>query len=235
MFNRKLKEKLIELEIENTKLKLSLEKQNTFMTKFIMFFNTIMSGHDDSLVTSKHIDRVADITKDFFMFCDKQFIIDNTLYDYEIFKNSVILGAYLHDIGKFHIQDEILNKQGRLTELEFEIVKQHPKFGSIDLIELPIDETIYSKSIINNIVLHHHSNNDGSGYPNGLTEDIIPFEAKIVAVCDRLEAIMAKRSYKEPKTLEESIQILKNDGKKIDLRILKVIEDNKDYFKKYEE
>lgn len=232
MRKQNLKDKIRELEIENYSLSLKLEKQKEFITRFVMFVNNMMSSHDTSLVTSMHVSRVANMIDDSFRLFPKKLFEKRTTYDYEIFCNSVRLGAYLHDLGKFHIPHDILTKNGKLTNEEFEIVKNHPSLGSIDIIDLPLDESCYNKVIINNIILHHHSNTDGSGYPDGLTASEIPFEALYVAVFDRLEALLAKRTYKDCYSLEQAIKILR-DSDKTDKEILDLVESNFDSFNKY--
>lgn len=233
MFN-KIKRKILELEFRNKSLELRLEKQKEFIPKFVMFFNNLMSSHDDSLATSKHIERVADMVKTALMVFPKEQIIPNIPnYDYQVFCDSVYVGAFLHDLGKFHISNSIISKPNKLNDDEFELIKKHPKWGSVDAIDLPLDEEYYNKVIVNNIILHHHSNIDGSGYPDGLSGNEIPYEARFVAIFDRLEALMAKRSYKDSKTLDESLAILERE-KKVDNNILDMVKEYRNVFKKYQ-
>jgi len=100
------------------------------------------------------------------------------------------LAAIMHDVGKIEVPIELLAKPGKLTGPEFELIKQHPQSGyeilkGIDF-EWPIAE----------IVLEHHERLDGSGYPRGLAGDEIRREARIIAVADVFEAVMAYRPYR---------------------------------------
>ena len=116
-------------------------------------------------------------------------------------KTAISLGAYLHDVGKVRIPHEILNKPGRLTKEEFEIMKLHTLYGLELLkdIEFPWD--------IKPIIRSHHEKNDGSGYPDGLRGDEIPLRAHVICVVDVFDALTTTRSYRGamtwPKAMEE--------------------------------
>ncbi len=104
---------------------------------------------------------------------------------------SLGMAGLLHDVGKMAIPDEILNKPGRLTDSEFDIIKLHPERGWKLLKNSPeIDE------ITLDVCLHHHEKLDGSGYPEKLSSDSISLYAKMGAVCDVYDAITSDRSYK---------------------------------------
>lgn len=105
-------------------------------------------------------------------------------------RTAISLGAYLHDVGKVRIPHEILNKPGRLTNEEFEIMKLHTLYG-IELlkdIEFPWD--------IKPIIRSHHEKYDGTGYPDGLRGDEIPLPAQIICVVDVFDALTTTRSYR---------------------------------------
>ncbi|MBI4292329.1 MAG: GAF domain-containing protein [Betaproteobacteria bacterium] len=110
------------------------------------------------------------------------------------------LGAIVHDLGKIHIPAEILSKPGRLSKLEFELIKAHPQSGYDILkgIEFPWP--------IAQIVLQHHERLDGSGYPQGLKGDAIIFEAKILAVADVVEAMASHRPYRPGLGIDQAIE-----------------------------
>jgi putative nucleotidyltransferase with HDIG domain len=101
-------------------------------------------------------------------------------------------GAILHDIGKSKISDKILNKEGPLDEAEFETMKTHTTVGEAILEKLGEKSKIKLDS-----VLSHHEKMDGSGYPQGLKGEEIPYYAQIIAVADVFDALTTKRSYKE--------------------------------------
>lgn len=115
---------------------------------------------------------------------------------------SLILGAFLHDVGKIGIPDQILLKPGRLNAEEFEIMKRHVVFGG----EI-IQDSAWLKGA-RDVVLFHHEKFDGSGYPHGLYGNDIPHGARLFAVVDVFDALMSKRPYKEPFLIEDALIIL---------------------------
>lgn len=118
---------------------------------------------------------------------------------------SLIKGAFLHDVGKIGIPDNILLKPDKLTDEEFEVMKTHVNIGS-DI----ISRAAWLKDA-NDVVLFHHEKINGSGYPFGLSNHEIPLNARIFAIIDVFDALTSKRPYKEPFPFEKAIQIL-NDG-----------------------
>lgn len=133
-------------------------------------------------------------------------------------------GALLHDIGKKLIDKRILEKTERLTLKEFEKIKKHTILGGI-ILEA-------ENKIIQNIALYHHEKWNGSGYPKGLKGKNIPFEARVVSIVDCYDALRSKRVYKEEKTHEEVIGILKEEsGKSFDPDILNIFLKFEDKFK----
>ena len=121
--------------------------------------------------------------------------------------------APLHDIGKIAISDTILNKQGRLTQEEFEKIKEHPLIG-IEMLEkiiYNIGENEYL-SFAYDMVLSHHEKWDGSGYPRGIAGENIPLSARIMAVADVFDALVSKRCYKEACSYEQAFEIIGNSS-----------------------
>ncbi len=127
--------------------------------------------------------------------------------------SKIVRSAPLHDIGKITISDVILNKPGKLTPEEFEIMKTHTTAGREILINSStmeesgdfLDEAI-------NMATYHHERWDGAGYPEGLKGDEIPLSARIMAVADVFDALVSKRCYKEPFTFEKAIEIVKEES-----------------------
>jgi len=111
------------------------------------------------------------------------------------------MAGLLHDIGKMMIPEEILNKPGKLTEEEFIAVKSHPAEGYKMLLE---GRGVSDVSL--DVCLHHHEKIDGSGYPDGLTDQQISLFAKMSAVCDVYDAITSNRPYKDGWEPAESIR-----------------------------
>jgi putative nucleotidyltransferase with HDIG domain len=103
-----------------------------------------------------------------------------------------------HDIGKIGVPDAILTKPGRLTKLEFEIVKHHPEDGA------RIVGRLHSLHAAVPAILHHHERWDGDGYPQGLRGDAIPLEAAIVGLADALDAMTTDRPYSSARTLDDA-------------------------------
>ncbi|WP_075255476.1 HD-GYP domain-containing protein [Herbaspirillum camelliae] len=101
------------------------------------------------------------------------------------------LSGYLHDVGKAFIDDEILNKPGKLTEEEFALIKQHPELGYQYLIQTP-DMPAYASDVCR----HHHERLDGRGYPDALPAEAITLYARMTAVCDVYDALTSERPYK---------------------------------------
>ena len=101
------------------------------------------------------------------------------------------LAARVHDLGKIAVPDEVLHKQGRLTEEEFAIMKQHPATGAEILAKFPE----YRRG--RELVLAHHERIDGRGYPRGLAGDAIPLGARVIAVADSWDAMTSDRPYRQ--------------------------------------
>jgi putative nucleotidyltransferase with HDIG domain len=100
------------------------------------------------------------------------------------------LAARVHDLGKIAVPDEVLNKQGRLTDEEFAIMKRHPQTGAEILAKFPE----YRRG--RELVLAHHERVDGRGYPRGLAGDAIPLGARVIAVADSWDAMTSDRPYR---------------------------------------
>lgn len=127
-------------------------------------------------------------------------------------------GAYLHDIGKLSISDQILRKPDKLDDEEWEVMKSHVIKGWEMLSRVPFlpQETL-------DVVRYHHENWDGSGYPEGLKEQDIPILARIFAVVDTFDALYSPRPYKrawKPAEIIEELNRLR--GKKLDPKLVDI-------------
>ncbi len=118
----------------------------------------------------------------------------------------------LHDIGKIAIDGAILNKPGRLTPEEFEVIKTHSAIGGDILKKLPTYESEPLVKTAYEICRWHHERYDGRGYPDGLVGDDIPISAQIVALADVYDALISNRCYKEAIPHETAVQMI-TDGK----------------------
>ena len=125
----------------------------------------------------------------------------------------VEMSAPLHDIGKINIPDAVLNKPGKLTDEEYEIMKTHTTAGK-QIMEKAIS-TVKGESYLKearNMAAYHHEKWDGSGYPEGLKGEVIPLSARIMAVADVFDALTARRVYKDPMPFEKAMGIIVKDA-----------------------
>ena len=112
-------------------------------------------------------------------------------------------GSWLHDCGKIGVREDILNKKGPLDPDEFEIIKNHPKWGADVVRKASMSELII------NIIQFHHERYDGSGYPSGLKADEIPFEVRIVTVADVYDALTTCRPYRDKYSIDKTMEIMR--------------------------
>lgn len=117
-------------------------------------------------------------------------------------KENIKIAATIHDIGKIGITDSILKKPDKLTNEEYEIMKDHPVIGS------SIVGKIHGYKKISNIIKYHHERWDGRGYPEGIKEDEIPLGAQIIAIADAFDAMTSNRVYRKSLGYERAVQIL---------------------------
>ncbi|MDR2725076.1 MAG: response regulator [Candidatus Adiutrix sp.] len=149
--------------------------------------------------------------------------------------DAIQAAAPLHDVGKIGVQDNVLLKRDRLTEEEFQIIRNHTLIGA-NILANSKNQII---SLAEVIALRHHENWDGTGYPDGLQGEAIPVTARVVAVADVYDALMADRIYRKGLPEEEVLKILQHEcGRKFDPQIamifLKNIDDIRDYYKAME-
>ena len=140
------------------------------------------------------------------------------------FMSDVVRSAPLHDIGKINIPDEVLNKPGKLTDEEYEIMKTHTTAGK-RIMENAIS-TVEGDSYLKearNMAAYHHERWDGKGYPEGIHGEVIPLSARIMAVADVFDALTSKRVYKPAFPLEKALEILEEGkGKQFDPKCIEV-------------
>ena len=163
--------------------------------------------------TGAHLDRMSNFARLIAREVAKKYKLNDDLVEH------IFLFSPLHDIGKIGISDSILLKAGKLTEAEFDTMKTHASKGGeiIDMMlkNLGFDEFPHAE-ILRNIALYHHEAINGSGY-NGLTDQEIPIEAKIVAVADVFDALTSARPYKKAWSNERAFLFLKSmAGSKFD-------------------
>jgi len=175
------------------------------LTNIIVTLTGLLEIHDK--YTKNHSVNVAQISKR---------IAENMNLEEEDI-NQVYYAGLVHDIGKAIISNEIINKKGKLSEAEFEIIKKHPEDGYKALIKTKEIENIA------NIVFQHHERCDGTGYPSGIKGENIFLESKIIAIADAYDAMTSDRPYRKTLSKKDAInEIRKNAGTQFDLEIATV-------------
>ncbi|MBP3610005.1 MAG: HD domain-containing protein [Lachnospiraceae bacterium] len=154
--------------------------------------------------TSNYVSMLAHAAKEAGIYPD---IID------ENFIQRMISAAPLHDIGKISVPDHILQKPGKLTEEEFEIMKTHTTEGGkmiYQVIEDTSDEEFIK--VAYDVAAYHHEKWNGNGYPVGLAGEDIPVSARIMAIADVYDALTMERVYKKPFPVEKALSIIETDA-----------------------
>ena len=216
---------------DEIKLKKDLKKSNNeienvydFLYSSLVHLTAYKSKETGAhlLRTKEYMKRMLKEYENFYH--EGQFVDEKTIED-------IAIAATLHDIGKVGIPDNILNKPGKLTDEEYEIIKQHVVIGRDTL------EGTYGNKLSNNvlqyakdIVYHHHEKFDGTGYPEGLKNDEITTICKIMAVIDVYDALVNDRVYKKAMPYEEAEQyIIEQSGKAFDpkaINIFRIVKDD---------
>ena len=169
-----------------------------------MVLRSINNKYDKEQIHTERVSQYCDVI------CQALRIEDKEAYDIKI-------AGMLHDIGKIMVPPEILNKAGKLTDDEYEIIKQHPETG------YQILKSVDEYMALSKMVLHHHERWDGKGYPEGLSGEEIPLGSRIIGVADAFEAMTADRTYQRKKTKEEALNELKRcSGTQFDPNIVEV-------------
>jgi HD-GYP domain-containing protein (c-di-GMP phosphodiesterase class II) len=128
-------------------------------------------------------------------------------------------GALLHDVGKIGIRDDVLNKGGKLTNEEFDHIKEHP-VSSYKIVQ---EVTQLAQAFDG--ILHHHEHYDGSGYPDGLVGEDIPLAARIIQIADVFDALTTDRAYRRAYQWPEALGILSEEaGRTVDPNLQKVFD-----------
>ena len=124
------------------------------------------------------------------------------------------VASLLHDLGKLAIDEAILFKAGKLTKEEFEQIKKHPRWGT------EVAQLVYFLDDVIPIMIGHHENYDGTGYPNGVKGKDISLEARILSIADIYEALIEDRPYRKGFPKKKAIEIMESEkGWKLDARI----------------
>lgn len=206
--NTQLANQLRELEIKHFRLQKvteSLEDSNSI----IMTIANAIEAKD--VVTNGHVNRVAFWSQKI----GERLALSHD--EMEILRK----GSMLHDIGKIGIPDNILNKSGRLTKEEFDIMKTHTIIGERIISSLKSFENIKS------IIRHHHEKLDGSGYPDNLKAGQIDIYTRIVAIVDIYDALISDRPYRKAMSIDQAFSILQSDVEKglLDSSIVEILKE----------
>ena len=130
------------------------------------------------------------------------------------FQQQVVMAAYLHDIGKLRLSNNLYGRDKNALQIEeTRYMRMHAKVGAEMLEECGFPAEIC------NAVHHHHENFDGSGYPGNLAEEKIPLEARILRICDVFAALISDRPYRKGFDIETAMELLIEDNKAFDMKI----------------
>jgi putative nucleotidyltransferase with HDIG domain len=124
--------------------------------------------------------------------------------------------ATVHDIGKLTVNEFIINKAGRLTEAEYIMIKQHTVLGHklVEPLSLP--------KLVTDVILSHHENYDGSGYPHGLAGEQIPLAARIIRIADTYDALTSNRGYHTASSHTQALDIMAKVSEYFDPKLLEI-------------
>ena len=178
------------------------DKNNRMMVSILSQIVEFRNGESGSHVVN--IKRITELLLDRLSMRTNKYTLSSTE------QLLIPMAAALHDIGKIGIDDKILNKPGRLTKEEFEIMKTHSAIGAnmLESLEQFHDEPLIK--IAHDICRWHHERYDGRGYPDGLKGDEIPISAQIVSIADVYDALVSERVYKKAYTHEKAIDMILN-------------------------
>lgn len=180
-----------------------IEIQNSIITGMA----TMVESRDNS--TGGHIKRTSDCVRVFAQYLQTLPAYENVS---EKFFENVIKAAPMHDLGKIAVDDAILRKPGKFTDEEYEKMKAHSKEGARIVNEvLSATEDEDFKKIAVNVAHYHHEKWNGTGYPEKIAAEQIPFEARIMALADVFDALVSKRCYKDSFSYDKAFEIIQND------------------------
>ena len=200
---------IIVLVIQGNKRSLYHERVSHMQSGMITFMAEVVENRDDN--TGGHIRRTAQYVELIAKELKRQEQYSDILT--EKYMADMVVAAPLHDIGKIHIPDAVLNKPGKLTEEEFEIMKAHTTAGEELLAHAKkeLGESGYLNTALE-MAAYHHEWWNGKGYPYGISGTKIPLCARIMAVADVFDALTSKRCYKNAMPLEKAYGIIREES-----------------------
>ncbi len=198
--------RILELCDLKNNLEARLEERTQHIThiqqSIVLGMATMVESRDNS--TGGHIKRTSEVVR---IFSDKLARCDSSLS--QEFLSKVVRAAPMHDLGKIAVSDRILRKQDKFTEEEYAEMKRHATEGAkiVDEILRDIEEDSFLEIAVN-VARSHHEKWDGTGYPEGLSGEEIPIEARIMALADVFDALVSKRCYKDSFSYDKAFQIM---------------------------
>ncbi len=200
---------IIALIMQGNKRSFYHERVSGMQSGMITFMAEVVENRDDN--TGGHIRRTAEYVESIAKELKKQGKYSDILT--EQYLSNMVVAAPLHDIGKIHIPDIVLNKPGRLTEEEFEVMKTHTTAGEELLAhaKTELGESEYLNMAVE-MAAYHHEWWNGKGYPHGISGEEIPLCARIMAVADVFDALTSKRCYKDAMPLEKAYAIIREEA-----------------------
>lgn len=209
-----------------------VKKVRNMQDKVLYSIADIIENRDFS--TGGHVKRTSELMRIMSEWLEKHPLKNDIKRD-ESFYEAVIKGAPLHDLGKITVSDAILCKPSKLTDEEFDKIKTHP-VQSAKIIDQVLSniEGEYLLSVTKNIALYHHERYDGTGYPDGLSGDSIPLEARMMAIADVYDALVSERCYKKEMSSDEAkTTIINSMGTHFDPKLQQCFEDSFPEFVKF--
>ena len=182
------------------------KKAKSMQMSTILGMAAMIESRDDS--TGGHINRTSECVA---LFVNRLRQLDDYNMS-ESYWDAVINAAPLHDLGKITVDDAILRKPTGLTEYEYEQMKQHAANGAkiMGKVLEDVDDKEFV-SVATNVAHYHHEKYNGTGYPDKLRGENIPFEARIMALADVFDALASRRYYKEPMSYDEAFEIIRQE------------------------
>ena len=209
--NKELQEKNEYIEKLNAELNSKNAGLNENLHKIIGFIVTCIGYYDlfgvpHSYHTGKYVQEISKKLRE-----NGHYVAELTDEKIERFR----LAALLHDVGKARVPQSIVNKYGKYTDEEYEIMKTHPMEGRKILESMPpVDDGQFNVTA-KEMALYHHERWDGSGYPYGISGETIPLCARITAAADVLDALISPRLYKDPDSIDDAIKVFEEDKGKL--------------------
>ena len=200
---------IIVLIMQGNKRSFYHERISSMQSGMITFMAEVVENRDDN--TGGHIRRTAEYVERIAKELKRQGLYSDILT--ERYMSDMVVAAPLHDIGKIHIPDAVLNKPGKLTEEEFQVMKTHTTAGEELLTHAKADlgESGYLNMALE-MAAYHHEWWNGKGYPYGISGEEIPLCARIMAVADVFDALTSKRCYKCAMPLEKAYSIIREES-----------------------